>query len=385
MMLGKKAQFCLFLCLVLSMPLLAGCWNRKEVNQIFFVSAGGIEKKENKVRLTIQFLRPKEKEQQKKESSAITLTTQGETIFEALRLLNLRVSRKGFWSHAYAIVLSEEIAKEGILPYLDLFRRDHEMRQDMVLIITDKPEQLLRSVPNIEMVLARELKDSMKGGSKFAGIPVFSTLHEVAKMLYSKSPYAAITHVTVDEKSKKFRIDGVSFFQKDRMVGTFKEKDVSGWHWLTGDIKSTIITLPCDKQKKTAAANLSIEIIRATSKLEVIRENRRLTLKVKVKAQSNVGENGCKSDLKKEEEFLRLGKLTSDKVGKIIEHMFDYAQKTIKTDVFGFGSVYYQQYPKSWKTIKPDWNELFSNAEKEIEVDVKVIGSGLIFSEKIGE
>lgn len=382
---GRKARLGLFLSLVLSVAMLAGCWNRKEVNQIIFASAAGIEKKGNQVKLTVQYLRPSKKDQVKVKAEALTLTTQGETLFEGLRLMNTRLSRKGFWSHASAIVLSEEIAKEGILSHLSFFRRDHELRGDLVIFVADKPEQLLRSAPNIEAVLAQELKDTAKGGMKFEGISLFSTIHEVSKMLYSSSPYAVLTHVTLNEKTGKFRLDGLSFFRKDRMVGTFKGKDAAGWNWITGNITSTIIPLPCEKRKKKPTANLSVEIIKATSKLEVVEENDNLTLKVKIKAKSNVGENGCNVDLKKEEEFIKLGKLASEEIKELIERMLDYAQNTIKTDIFGFGSAYYQKHPRKWKKISRDWNEHFSKAKREVKVDVEVVGSGLIFSEKIGE
>jgi spore germination protein KC len=313
------------------------------------------------------------------------MTSEGKTVFEAIRLVNLKLPRKPFWSHAFIIILSEEIAQKDLLSHLDFFRRDHEIRQDMVVIITENPDQLLRTAPDVELGLGHQLKYTTKGGANFTGVPVFSTLHEITKMLYSKSPYAAISHVTVDEKEKKYRVDGISFFRKDRMVGTIKGTNTSGWQWITGGVRSAIIPLPCNKPKKRANGKLSVEINKTTSKLEVIEEKGKLTLKVKIKAKSNVGENGCGVDLSKEETFKQVEKLASNEIKKFIEHMLEYSQKTIKTDIFGFGSAYYQKYPKSWKAKKNDWNELYSKAKREVEVDVKIIGSGLIFTEKIGE
>lgn len=383
-MLGNNSRICLFLSLILSVIMLTGCWNRKEVNEIAFVTAAAIDKKGENVLMSVSFLRPK-KGHEPGEPNIVTLKTEGKTVFEAIRLLNLTLPRKAYWSHAYAILLSKEIAREGLLKHIDFFRRDHEIRSDIIFLITDKPEQVLMLKPKMEVVLARGLKNTAKGGMDFAGIPVFSTLHEVSKMLYSKSPYAAVSHVSVDEKKKKYLLDGISFFRKDRMVGTVKGKDVSGWQWITGGIKSAIIPIPCNSPKKQAKGNLSIEINKASSKLGVIRENGKLTLKVKIKAKANVGENECGVDLSKEEEYKKIEKLTSEEVKKLVKKMLDYAQKTIKTDIFGFGAIYYQKYPHTWKPIKDDWNELFSAAKKEIKVEVKVIGSGLIFTETIGE
>ena len=48
-----------------------------------------------------------------------------------------------------------------------------------------------------------------------------------------------------------------------------------------------------------------------------------------------------------------------------------------KTDLFGIGLKYYQEYPKSFKKID-DWNEYYANIDFKINVDVNLNSSGSI-------
>ena len=47
-----------------------------------------------------------------------------------------------------------------------------------------------------------------------------------------------------------------------------------------------------------------------------------------------------------------------------------------KTDIFGFGQKFYQEYPEYFKSVKDEWN----NNLEEIEINVK---SDLILKNKV--
>ena len=44
--------------------------------------------------------------------------------------------KKLYWSHATVIILSKEIASEGILKVIDFYNRDAEAREDIHLVIS---------------------------------------------------------------------------------------------------------------------------------------------------------------------------------------------------------------------------------------------------------
>ena len=62
----------------------------------------------------------------------------------------------------------------------------------------------------------------------------------------------------------------------------------------------------------------------------------------------------------------------------ICEKALDKAQKTLKTDIFGFGEAIHRKYPKVWEKIKSDWNDKFLDLPVSITVEAETIQLGEI-------
>lgn len=121
---------CLFLLLLV---VLTGCWNRRELNELAIAVAMGVDKKDNDYLVSIQIVNPGAVAAQRAGTDTapvITYSTQGTSIFEALRRTTTKSPRKIYLSHMQVIVLGKEVAEEGIAKVLDFLSRDHEFRTD---------------------------------------------------------------------------------------------------------------------------------------------------------------------------------------------------------------------------------------------------------------
>jgi hypothetical protein len=57
------------------------------------------------------------------------------------------------------------------------------------------------------------------------------------------------------------------------------------------------------------------------------------------------------------------------------------AQKTYKTDVFGFGFKLSIQHSKEWEAKYKDvWKDIFSDVPVNVDVQTKIINSGVVVS-----
>ncbi|MEK4342507.1 Ger(x)C family spore germination protein [Brevibacillus sp. FSL L8-0710] len=105
---------CLFLLLLV---VLTGCWNRRELNELAIAVAMGVDKKDNDYLVSIQIVNPGAVAAQRAGTDTapvITYSTQGTSIFEALRRTTTKSPRKIYLSHMQVIVLGKEVAEEGI-------------------------------------------------------------------------------------------------------------------------------------------------------------------------------------------------------------------------------------------------------------------------------
>jgi spore germination protein KC len=119
----KKAIFC-----ILSIFYLAGCWDIREINEIGFVMAAGVDKAKDsdKFVVTVQLANPKpiaaEKGKAAQGEPIWVLSAEGRTIFEAVRELSLVSSRRIVWGHNYIVIIGQSLAENNIGPVIDFFR-----------------------------------------------------------------------------------------------------------------------------------------------------------------------------------------------------------------------------------------------------------------------
>ncbi len=121
----------LLLIALLFLTLLAGCWDKKELNDLAIAVGLAIDKSEGGYKLSTQIVNPSEVSPQANSSGITPVTVrskQGKTMYEAIRRLSLTNSRRIYTSHLRLLVISEEVAKEGITEVLDYLSRDKDFR-----------------------------------------------------------------------------------------------------------------------------------------------------------------------------------------------------------------------------------------------------------------
>lgn len=115
-----KKIICLFLMFVV-IVFQGGCWSRKEINDLAIVLATGVDQaSDGKIRLTVQIARPRafggggQKPSGFEKNNVWVISQNGETVLDAQRYLEAKVSRKVYWGHNVILVLGEELAKQGV-------------------------------------------------------------------------------------------------------------------------------------------------------------------------------------------------------------------------------------------------------------------------------
>ncbi|MDY3928918.1 MAG: Ger(x)C family spore germination C-terminal domain-containing protein [Clostridia bacterium] len=157
----KKKILQLILLLIFSVLVLSGCYDYQEPNNIAYVIALGIDKGSNEgiYKFSIQYARPNEITGGASESGGEGKNTSGilsiesPSIYSAINLANHVISKTFTLSHTKIIVVSEEIAQEGIAPILDSLGRNNDIRPTVYFCIANKSaENYLKSVkPSIEI------------------------------------------------------------------------------------------------------------------------------------------------------------------------------------------------------------------------------------------
>ena len=124
------------------MPILTACWNQKELTDLAFVMALGIDKGEDGLyHVSFQLVNPGNVSAGQNGGGqglpiAVYKST-GRTMTEAARNATKKVSRRLYFAHTNVVVISEEVARERtlFLNLLDAFSRDPEFRTTTEILV----------------------------------------------------------------------------------------------------------------------------------------------------------------------------------------------------------------------------------------------------------
>jgi spore germination protein KC len=97
---------------------ISGCWNYREVEKLAIVAGVAIDKGENNpYKITFEILQVSGGKEAKTVSKIISM--EGRTIFDAVRNAISLSGKKLYWSHTKIVVISKDIARNGILRVVD--------------------------------------------------------------------------------------------------------------------------------------------------------------------------------------------------------------------------------------------------------------------------
>lgn len=93
-----------------------GCWNRRELNELAVVLAVGIDKVDDQYEVTVQVVAPSQMSRNRigDRAPVVVYSTKALTLFEALRDITTKSSRKLYIAHIHLILFNENVARGGI-------------------------------------------------------------------------------------------------------------------------------------------------------------------------------------------------------------------------------------------------------------------------------
>ena len=118
--------------------LLAGCWDQRELSTITVITGMAIDKGKNgKYRLSVEGINAQELNAKTSSGYApsLVLSLEGNTVSELTQKMSIKGSRNLVYSHMRTLIISKELAKEGMLQFLDYLERNREIRDDFNILI----------------------------------------------------------------------------------------------------------------------------------------------------------------------------------------------------------------------------------------------------------
>ncbi|GHI00423.1 hypothetical protein AM1BK_39650 [Neobacillus kokaensis] len=362
----------------------------------------GIDKADEQYIVTAQVVNPGEiaaKDGGGGKVPVVVFQEKGETIFEAIRRITTVSPRKLYFSHLRFLVYGEEVAREGIGETLDSLTRDQELRTDFYITVAKgaKGGDILKVLTALEKIPVNQLYDSLEASLRNWAPTVTVTLDKLITELISDGMNAKLTGITLigDEEEgevldnvqrtiphTKLKYQDIAVFKGDRLVGWLNEAESKGLNDALGNVKSTIVEVPCPEKGLAG-----IEIVRTKSKIKTELSKGKPKGFVKFEAEANVGNVQCKTlDLTNPKTIRDLETKTENEIKGAIQAALKVAQDDYQADIFGFGEALHRSNPDYWKKVKNNWKQQhFKDLPVELNIKVKIRRIGTIKNSPINK
>lgn len=380
---SKIKLICLFQILIVFF--ITGCWNRAELNDRAIVMGVGVDKYDkNSYEVTVQILLPEKVGIPSAAGGASDVdkavwivSERGNTVFEAVRKLANITGRKLFWQYSEMLIIGEEAAKEGVIPIIDHFIRDHEFRlRNKFIIARGTAKEIIDTNHPLEVIPAEAIKSIVESG-RVTGTVVDVNLLDFSMMLeemVSAPVTPSIIKLPDAPMDKQVDITGAAVFDKDRLRAYLNQTETRGYNIIKGNIVSGILVLhPLEDDPR----GISVEIIRMRSSVYPITVDDEVQINIDVKVDGNIAEQQYMGNIDQQEVWERLERLTAQIVQKEMNTVLTKSQTDLKLDFLGFADILYRNHPKIWKSLEQEWDRQYPALQINTHVDVRLMRTGI--------
>ncbi|MFD1178617.1 Ger(x)C family spore germination protein [Paenibacillus puldeungensis] len=377
-----------------------GCWNRTELNELGITAATGLDRVGDEWVVSYQIIVPTVTGTGQGggggggQPNVFVFSTNGKSIREAGDLGYMENPRRLYFAHNEILVIGRTAAEQGIDQILDLYFRNIDARETVLVAITDETAaDILRKMVPPEKIPGSALSDILRKESNFSSFFPVVRVYQLAQKIVSDSQAAGVPEIHVTDGNAKalesldvnkttsppvkMKIDRLGVFHRDKLVGWLDRKQSYGISWLTNQVKGSTVPFTCPKTSNTdQKIKGSIRLSGAKTKVTPIKEGDHYTMKIQTQTRGDLLEYMCDQDPSKPETIIAIQKQISEAIIDAINSGWEASRK-MHVDLPGFANKVHRKYPKDWKKIKDDWEKDLNSVKLDIQVKVKVQRPGL--------
>lgn len=374
--------------LILLLPLLSGCYNYRELNELGITTAVSIDYKDNNFYVIAEVINPIKQQDASSSNNSpfINYNSSSSSLQDAFRKVVLESPRQLYAAQLEIIVLSEEVVNNHLEEVLEYFARDPEARTEIKIIVAKTEDStkaitlqtLLTSLSSSNIIKSLDLQ------SKVLGMDYPVTLNELLNMYID--PYLEVVlpsmtlygnyeigdekeNITTSSPKAIVKIDGSTITKDNKILGYLDLEESKILNLINGKLKETIIKMNY----------YDGYIIFEPNRIKVSRELdiKNNIIKINISGYSKTKEIQSNINVKDPKEVEKLNKALNMELEKKITDTFNSIREKYGTDVFGFQELYYRTNYKYFKENCTNWYEdIYPKIKLEVKANVRLYEKG---------
>ena len=342
--------------LIVIIFLLSGCYNYKELNKIGIVSSISIDKKNDMYKVGAQVLNVRNKDDTSS-SKVIVYCEKGKTIEEALRKMTTKSNKKLYGGHLGKLVISEAVAKDGIINVIDLFQRLPEIKDEFTITISKNIDafDVIKIMTSSESIPADYVSSEIETANIESALTYSSKLDEFVSFYLKDYIDPSISVIKVNNYDKKSTtlknnettnpktrivLDNIAITKNGKLEKYLNKDETIGYNFIRNNIKEMIIPIKCSDNNYS-----SVSLIKSKTKRKIKKRNNKYIIYLNISSSASINEYNCSKDLDNEKTITFLKNKTEKEIKKYIKKAISI-QNNSKSEFLGFKRMIYLDYPK---------------------------------------
>lgn len=368
-----------FPALALGGAMLTGCWDRKEMDELAFVMASGLDLTEDgKIESSLQIALPTDFPSAvqagggKGEKAYTVISAAGKDGMESLGKLQQQLSRRINLGHRRVIIIDEKLARSGINVVLDTLMRAPESRYNSYIATSfgTSAKAIISTPYSLEKLPGIGINNIMEGEYSVA-VKVDEFLDLIAD--YGKNPVTPAIQITkTDTGTPTIVIDKLAVYRDNKLMGFLSGEAKSAYRLLQGNSAGIPWSIAFNPPTNEYKGTVNMQFLKASQKISTKQTPSGLNLSIALKAAGRIISNDTDLDISNPKVIAELEQRFSEDIKQALSKVVNQSQKEFKSDIFGFGQRFHIQHPHEWKRIRQQWGSMYPEASVTIDTKIRI-------------
>lgn len=299
----------------------------------------------------------------------LMVTATAPSLWEVRQAVQEKVNNPLFLGHLQAIVVGEDLARQGIRQLLDNMLRTAEIRRRAWIMVAEgTADKVLSTMPKLEQVPSLYLARILETEDYLQLIPMLRLSEFLA---LEANPGEEPVAILLKSEKDTVSVSGLAAFKGDRLVGKLNTREMH--HFLLAAMGRGLaperITSP------NGEGELVYLITGAKRSIRPFVQGNKVSFSVRIRLEGNIMEKSAPHSLRDEEYLRAVEAALSEKIQRDCRAVLRRFQKDFRTDAYGFGNILRARYPKVWQGL--DWEKEFPDVPINIRVEAKIRRLGM--------
>jgi len=362
-----------------------GCWNYKELDDYSIITGIAIDKEDTDYEVSVLISNASKSSGENPESTGaqgIVYSGKGNSIFKALKDISLISPKELYLDHFAILVISEEIATDGVYNIVDFFLRYPNARKDFSVAISKdcKAKDTLKIITPLTDFPSQSIADNLAFSSELQGNINNLNYNELIYDLIAPGKEVSMNSIKIkgnvkegsskdnvesSEPKTSLKLGNLAIFKDDKFVSWSTEEESYSINIIKNKISEMYIKIKMDE------GYVIVSPVNFKSNIKIKIKNNQPYVSISSQGNAKVMEVSGYIDLEDDSILKDIEKKSNKKVEKYINKALELAIKN-ETDIFGFGLSLYKDNPDYFDKIKDDWNSNLKNIKFDIKSNLVI-------------